>query len=152
MEIAAHLDKISRLDALRRRLDPNDDFEVWFWTTMNAGTNAINAALHATDITDPGEGFPQQPSVYMIAGDEPGTFVAAFRPLGDVLHIGRPKIDKPLPDSVQKMADFMHIIEEWRDPCVRDGEPVTPEVIAAVDGAYADLMATAEGAIPGMKG
>ena len=119
--------------------------------TLKIG-NAINAALHATDITDPGEGFPQQPSVYLIAGDEPGTFVAAFRPLGDVLHIGRPKIDKPLPDSVQKMADFMHIIEEWRDPCVRDGEPVTPEVIAAVDGAYADLMATAEGAIPGMKG
>ena len=43
-------------------------------------------------------------------------FVAAFRPLA-ILHIGRPKIETPLPDSVQKMADFMHIIEQWRDPC-----------------------------------
>jgi hypothetical protein len=88
----------------------------------------------------------------MVEGEDPGTYVAAFRPLGDVLHIGRPKIDKPLPEAVQKMADFMHVIEEWRDPCVRDGEPVTADIIAAVDGAYADLMATAAGVIPGMEG
>ena len=113
--------------------------------------NAINAALHATGITDPGDGYAQQPGVYMVAGDAPDTFVAAFRPLGDVLHVGRPKIDKPLPEAVQKMADLMDVIEEWRDPCVRDGAPVTDEIIAAVDAAYADLMTTARGVIPEME-
>jgi hypothetical protein len=95
MEIASHIDKIARLDDLRRRLDADDDFEIWFWSTMNAGTNAINAALHATGITEPGDGYPQQPSVYMVAGDAPDTFVAAFRPLGDVLHVGRPRSSPP---------------------------------------------------------
>ncbi|MSP66533.1 MAG: hypothetical protein EXQ96_00225 [Alphaproteobacteria bacterium] len=144
MKVAAHFEKIGRLEALRRRLDRVQDFEIWFWATMNAGTNAINAALHATDITEDGPWYPQQPEVYMVPGKTSGGWVHAFRPLGDVLHVGRPKIEKPLPESVQKMAHLMEVIEEWRDPCVRDGHPVTPEILDKVERAYADLMAIAK--------
>jgi hypothetical protein len=136
MKVDAHFEKIARLEGLRDRLDPVHDFEIWFWATMNAGTNAVNAALHATGITDDGPWYPQQPEVYMVAGDSPGSFVHAFRPLGDVLHVGRPKIEKPLPESVQRIAQLMDVIEEWRDPCVRDGHPVTEEIIQRVDAAY----------------
>lgn len=143
MKVASHLEKIERFDALRNRLDQFADFEIWFWTTMNAGTNAVNAALHATGITEDGPWYPQQPGVYMVEGDGPGSFVPAFRPLGDVLHVGRPKIEKPLPEKVQRIAHLMDVIEEWRDPCVRDGEPVTQEIIDKVDTAYHEVVALA---------
>ena len=143
VKIEAHFEKIERFDALRERLDHFEDFEIWFWTTMNAGTNAVNAALHATGITEEGPWYPQQPGVYMVADDEPGTFVPAFKPLGDVLHVGRPKIEKPIPEKVQRIADLMDVIEEWRDPCVRDGEPVTREIVDMVDAAYREAVALA---------
>ncbi|MCY4498296.1 MAG: hypothetical protein OXC14_13525 [Rhodospirillaceae bacterium] len=143
MKIESHFEKIERFDALRKRLDYFEDFEIWFWTTMNAGTNAVNAALHATGITEEGPWYPQQPGVYMVADDEPGTFVPAFKPLGDVLHVGRPKIEKPIPEKVQRIADLMDVIEEWRDPCVRDGEPVTQEIVDTVDAAYREAVALA---------
>ena len=143
MKIASHFEKIERYDALRNRLDQFNDFEIWFWTTMNAGTNAVNAALHATGITEDGPWYPQQPGVYMVEGDDPGSFVAAFKPMGDVLHVGRPKIEKPIPEKVQRIAGLMDVIEEWRDPCVRDGEPVTQEIIDKVDKAYHEVIALA---------
>ena len=143
MKVASHFEKIERFDVLRNRLDQFNDFEIWFWTTMNAGTNAVNAALHATGITEDGPWYPQQPGVYMVEGDDPGSFVAAFKPMGDVLHVGRPKIEKPIPEKVQRIAGLMDVIEEWRDPCVRDGEPVTQEIIDKVDTAYHEVIALA---------
>ena len=63
--------------------------------------------------------------------------------MGDVLHVGRPKIEKPIPEKVQRNAGLMDVIEEWRDPCVRDGEPVTQEIIDKVDKAYHEVIALA---------
>ncbi|MHC4708350.1 MAG: hypothetical protein ACYS8I_14835 [Planctomycetota bacterium] len=144
MKIKSHFKKIERFDALRNRLDAFEDFEIWFWTTMNAGTNAVNAALHASGITsEDGPWYPQQPGVYMVAGDEPGTFKPAFRPLGDVLHVGRPKIEKPLTKKVQRIAELLAVIEKWREPCVRDGHPVTQEIIDEVNDAYHEAIALA---------
>ena len=152
MKIESHFEKIERFEALRNRLDRFEDFEIWFWTTMNAGTNAVNAALHAAGVTEDGPWYPQQPGVYMVAGDEPDTFTPAFRPLGDVLHVGRPKIEKPIPEKVQRIADLMDVIEEWRDPCVRDGAPVTPEIVDKVDAAYREAVALAREVAAGATG
>ena len=144
MKIESHFEKIQRYNALRNRLDAFADFEIWFWTTMNAGTQAVNAALHAGGITEDGPcWYPQQPGVYMVEDKESGTFKPAFRPLGDVLHVGRPKIEKPLPEGVKRVAELMDVIEKWRDPCVRDGHPVTQEIIDAIDGAYQEAIAMA---------
>lgn len=152
MKVESHFEKIERFEALRNRLDRFEDFEIWFWTTMNAGTNAVNAALHAAGVTEDGPWYPQQPGVYMVAGDEPDTFAPAFRPLGDVLHVGRPKIEKPIPEKVQRIADLMDVIEEWRDPCVRDGAAVTREIVDKVDAAYREAVALAREVAAGAAG
>ena len=44
MRIEAHIEKFKRFDALRSRFDPQADFELWYWMTLNAGTAIINAA------------------------------------------------------------------------------------------------------------
>ena len=51
MKVEAHVDKFKRFDSLRSRLDPQADFELWYWVTLNAGTAIINAALHAAGVT-----------------------------------------------------------------------------------------------------
>ena len=45
---------LARLESLRARLHPMDDFELWFWAAMNAGTHAVNAALHHAGVTRDG--------------------------------------------------------------------------------------------------
>ncbi|TAK81566.1 MAG: hypothetical protein EPO20_26075 [Betaproteobacteria bacterium] len=127
MNVASHLQKIRKLEALRSRLDPMDDFELWFWSAMNAGTHAVNAALHDAKITRADDVFPAQPGVYLVP--QPDSSVRpAFHPLGDVLHVGRPKIDAPIPEDVAAMMHEMELIEHHRDPCIRGERPPTPAI------------------------
>ncbi len=134
MKVTEHLDKIRKLKALRERLDPEQDFELWFWAGMTAGTHAVNAALHDAGITVAEEAFPTQPGVYLIPQAD-GSLLSAFRPLGDVLHVGRPKIEAPVPEDVAAMMRQMEIIEHHRDPCLLYGKPVTPTIIQECDAA-----------------
>src|SRR5690606_20510263 len=66
VNIVSHLEKIRRLEALRARLDPLDDFALWFWSAMNCGTHAVNAALHDAGITRADDVYPMQPGVYLV--------------------------------------------------------------------------------------
>ena len=122
MNIAAHLEKIAKLEALRARLDPLADFELWFWAGMTAGTHAVNAALHETGVTRAEDIFPTQPGVYLVPQTD-GTLRTEFRPLGDVLHVGRPKIEASVSEHVAAMMHEMEVIEQYRDPCLREGHP-----------------------------
>ena len=134
MHIDAHLLKISRLECSRSRLDPMADFELWFWATMQAGTHALNAALHHAGLTTEHNAFPTQPGVYLVPQDD-GTLVPQLLAPGDVLHLGRPRIEGELPADVQRMAHAMETIEAYRDPCVRQGRPATPEIADECDAA-----------------
>ncbi|WP_137918084.1 hypothetical protein [Hydrogenophaga sp. 2FB] len=134
MNVTDHLEKIGKLKALRERLDPEQDFELWFWAGMTAGTHAVNAALHDAGVTAAEEAFPTQPGVYLMPQAD-GSLQPAFRPLGDVLHVGRPKVEAPVPEDVATMMHQMEIIEHHRDPCLRYGEPVTPAIIRECDEA-----------------
>ena len=49
----------------------------------------------------------------------------------------------PLENLDCVLKEVMDVIEEWRDPCVRDGEPVTQEIIDKVDTAYHEVIALA---------
>ena len=140
MNIASHLDKIERFDKLRARLDSMDDFELWFWVTMNAGTNAVNAALHHAGATCPDDVFPTQPGVYLIPGKD-GQLAAGFHAPGDVLHVGRPKIDGPLPEDVTAMMNAMEIIEHHRDPCIRGERELSREIADECDQALKRCLA-----------
>jgi hypothetical protein len=127
MRIDSHLAKIAKLDALRARLDPDADFEIWFWTTMNLGTQAVNAALHHCGATREDDAFPTQPGVYLTVAAG-GSLESSFRALGDVLHVGRPKVEAPVPPDVAAMMEAMEIIEHHRDPCIRGEREPTPEI------------------------
>jgi hypothetical protein len=139
MLIASHLEKIKRLNDLRARLDPRDDFELWFWSTMVAGTNAVNAALHNARITPAESAFPSQPGVYYVqtgcSGDA-DEYKPVLKALGDVLHVGRPPIPGPIPSDIQTMMKAMEHIEHFRDPCTRGDMTIDTEIIAGCDKAY----------------
>ncbi|MBS0337204.1 MAG: hypothetical protein JSS40_10405 [Proteobacteria bacterium] len=140
MNIASHLDKIDRFEKLRARLDTMGDFELWFWAAMNAGTNAVNAALHHAGATLADDVFPTQPGVYLVPCKD-GKLEPAFRPPGDVLHVGRPKIEGPLPDDVNAMMQAMEVIEHHRDPCIRGERDATPEIAAECAQALEKVLA-----------
>ena len=128
MNVAAHREKIRKLEALRQRLEPLEDFELWFWAAMNAGTHAVNAALHQAGVTRPDDVFPAQPGVYLVPRAD-GSLAPAYRPLGDVLHVGRPKVEGTIPADIAEMMQAMEIIEHHRDPCIR-GEREPTRAIA----------------------
>ena len=134
MKTSSHLEKVRKLETLRRKLDPADDFELWFWAGMTAGTHAVNAALHHANVTRDDDVFPAQPGVYLVQQAD-GSLKPAFHPLGDVLHVGRPKIDAPVPADVAAMMHEMEIVEQHRDPCVRDRREPTREIIEQCDNA-----------------
>lgn len=140
MRTAAHIAKIAKFEALRARLDRDADFEIWFWTTMNLGTNAVNAALHQCGATQEDDAYPTQPGVYLVAGAG-GALESAFRPLGDVLHVGRPKVEAPVPADVTAMMHAMEVIEHHRDPCIRGEREPTPAIAEECDAAIRRVMA-----------
>lgn len=147
MKLAAHLEKIAKLERTRARLAPDADFELWFWATMNLGTHMVNAALHDCGATIAEDTYPTQPGVYLV----PGTGTALeprFRPLGDVMHVGRPKVETPVPEDVAAMMRAMEVIEHHRDPCIRGERTPTPAIARECDEALATVRTLFERRMP----
>jgi hypothetical protein len=151
MDVASHLEKIRKLEALRARLDPMDDFELWFWSAMNAGTHAVNAALHHAGATRPDDVFPTQPGVYLIPQGD-GTLKPGFHPLGDILHVGRPKVEGPVPEDVTRMMKEMEVIEHHRDPCIRGERTPTRAIADECDRALRSVLELLHRRLPGARG
>jgi hypothetical protein len=143
MRTEAHIEKFKRFHRVRARLNPHADFELWYWMTLNAGTAIINAALHAAGITRAHDSFATQiPNIYSVAGPD-GTRHMEYVFGVDIIHVGMPKIERPLPSTIADAFSAMEIIEEIRDPCVREDRPITDEVIRACCEAYARCVAAA---------
>ncbi|MBP0619624.1 hypothetical protein [Cupriavidus consociatus] len=140
MKVRSHQEKIGRLQALRARLDPQQDFGLWFWAGMTAGTHAVNAALHHAGVTLDEDRFPTQPGVYLVPQPD-GSLRPAFGPLGDVLHVGRPKVEAPVPADIAAMMAAMEEIEHYRDPCLREGLEPTPAIAGVCDAALRRCLA-----------
>ena len=154
MIIASHLEKIDRLNDLRTRLDPNDDFELWFWSTMVAGTNAVNAALHHVGITPAESAFPSQPGVYYVPGNSASDAVGykpVLKAIGDVLHVGRPPIPQPVPSDIQAMMKAMEHIEHFRDPCTRGDMAINAEIIGGCENAYQQCLKLLDSILSGRQ-
>ncbi len=147
MNVAAHVEKIRKFEALRSRLDPLEDFELWFWAAMNAGTQAVNAALHHAGVTRADDVFPTQPGVYLVPQPD-GGLKPAFHPLGDVLHVGRPPVPGPIPEHVQAMMREMEVIEHHRDPCIRGEREPTRAIADECDQALARCLALFRSRVP----
>jgi len=148
VKIDSHLDKVRRLGAARDRLDPLDDFELWFWAGMHAGTHAVNAALHHAGLTRDDEVFATQPGVYLVPRAD-GPPREALHPLADVLHVGRPHVPGEIPPDIARMMHAMEVIEQYRDPCVRGERAPTAGIVAECDAALRECLGLFEKRIGG---
>lgn len=147
MKIAAHLEKAKRMDAVRGRLDPLEDFELWFWMSMCGGTHALNAALHRVGATDGGDYFCTQSIDVYLEPAGAGEYRHALRYGCDLIHVGMPKLEAPIPAPLEQACAAMQVLEELRDPCIRGDAAITPAVVAAVDNAYRTCLRLTEGVI-----
>ena len=137
MNMAAHAEKIRRLEDLRGRLDPLQDFELWYWTTLTAGTNIWNATLHAAGLTSEERVFSTIPGVHVVPQAD-GSFRRELRGPGDVSHVGWPAIPGPMPEHVQRLEAALHALEEFRDPCLRGDRRPTQAIADACNRAFAE--------------
>ena len=147
MKIASHADKVQRLAALRRRLDPFTDFELWYWTTLTAGTNMLNATLHASGLTSDDPVFSTIPGVHLVRQPD-GSYARELRGPGDVSHVGWPPIDGDAPPEVRRLEAALHALEEYRDPCIRGERIPTPVIVDECDRAFDEAMSIFERAVP----
>jgi hypothetical protein len=136
MDIAAHREKMGRLEDLRQRLDPVHDFELWMWTSMTAVTNGLNACLHHLKLTEPKPYYPHQiPGLYVTAGPD-GERKTIFAAPGDVIHLGLPPFEGEIPAPILRLSTHLEVLEDLREPFVRGGEPVTAAVVQRCREAY----------------
>ncbi|RDK09993.1 hypothetical protein [Cupriavidus lacunae] len=138
MQVPSHLDKFRRLSSLRQRFDPLEDFELWFWTTLTAGTNALNASLHLAGLTSDDPVFSTIPGVHMVRQAD-GSYARALRGPGDVSHVGWPPIEGEIPAPIRSLEHALEAIERYRDPCIREGVAATSEIVRACDHAFAEV-------------
>lgn len=152
MNLAQHLEKVARYEALMERLDVLRDFELWVWVAMSSGTNVLNAALHATGITSDRACYPVRPNRYMVPGASPATWTQEEGPLGDVLHVDVPAIEAAMPAALERACEALRVIEDARDPCVRGAREITPELAASCEAAYRDCVAATKPILEGPGG
>lgn len=150
MIVASHLDKFRRLSALRTRLHPLDDFELWYWTTLTAGTNALNACLHDAGLTAPDPVFSTIPGVHVVRRAD-GSYGRELRGPGDVSHVGWPPIDGPIPADVERLIAALETIEHHRDPCVRGVRTPTPAIADECEAAFATLLGVLAARFPELR-
>ena len=77
------------------------------------------------------------------------TLKPAFHPLGDVLHVGRPRVEGSIPADVEEMMREMETIEHHRDPCIRGERQPTREIAGDCEGALRRCLALLSSRIPG---
>ena len=144
MRIEEHVEKFRRFDALRHRFDPLAEFELWYWMGLSGGTAIINAALHAVGVTQEDASFATQvPDIYVEMQPD-GGWSHHVRFGRDLIHVGLPPIEAPLPEPLDQIFALMGTIERHRDPCTRGRQEVTPEIVSDCDSAYRKLVDLAQ--------
>ncbi len=137
MEISIHLEKMARLDNLRGRLDPLEDFELWMWASMTAATNGLNACLHHVGLTKPSPYYAHQiPGMYVAPVPVNGKWRELFAEPGDLIHTDVNSFAGKIPPHLESLARELETIEDLREPYVRGGKDATPEICKSCDAAY----------------
>lgn len=141
MEIERHLEKIQGYEDVISRLDPIDDFELWFWAQLNSATNALNAALHHLKVTEPGPCFSHQiPGVFVEPEPVDGEWKKVIVAPGDIIHIGFPPISQEIPECIEPLNKELETLEDFRETHVRGGEAAGDEEVEICRQAYARCM------------
>lgn len=93
MRIADHVTKAKRIeDTMIRKLDPDQDYEIYVEACMLAGTHLLNAVLHKYAVTDESS---------------------------DLLHSDKPPLDAPVQAELRPLFDAMKFIENLRPGYLR---------------------------------
>ena len=142
MKITSHIKKFRRLDAIKRRLDPETDTELWIWSAMNACTQLLNAALHHCGLTKEIDSFHTQvEGLYAVPKRDNGALIDSQHPPGDVMHVDQPAIARPWPPAIDHACAALRVIEDLRKPYVRGSEPVKREATIQWELAYSECVA-----------
>lgn len=136
MKIKDHLDKAERIGELRNRLDPADDYELWYWASLNAGMNLFNAALHHLGATVAEDCFAHNLPVYIRPGDAAGTYEEVIRPFGDLEHVEGEELESLIPPRLAIAAAALRELEAVREPSIRGAMKITPALVEGVEAAY----------------
>lgn len=132
MNIQFHLDKASAFDASLAKLDPLQDSALYVVYLMRAGTNRVNAALHALGATV--DAFP------IPAG-----------PIGDLNHTYKPVLAVPVPEKMREPFRDLAFLENLRPDYVRGARTLDSNTAAACAAAYKRIR-TATGHILEQRG
>ncbi len=150
MRLDSHIDKVQRLTALRARLEPLRDFELWYWASLTAGTNMLNATLHATGLTPDDPVFSTIPGVHVVRQAD-GSYARELRGPGDVSHVGWPPIEGEALPQVRRLEAALHALEEHRDPCIRGDRAPTPAIVDECSRAFDEARAIYEQAVTAVR-
>lgn len=120
MQVQEHLRRAASFERSAAKLDPVEDTELYVVFLMRAGTNRVNAALHALGITD--------------------TQASAAR-IGDLNHTYKPPLPGKPPREVKAMFEPLKTIEDLRPQYVRGPLILTPELVKLCRRAYEDVAA-----------
>lgn len=137
----SHLEKIRRIEASRTKLDRTADFQLWIWASMTAATHALNAAFHAVGLTDEDDVYPTQVAgVYVARDDSAAGWSRLMKPPGDVLHVGMPPLDRPVPSHLDEACVALGEIEEAGNRFVRGAAEPKSDDPSTCDAAYTRCM------------
>ncbi|MCZ0951003.1 MAG: hypothetical protein OXJ56_00345 [Rhodospirillaceae bacterium] len=135
MLVSEHLEKLARLEEMRARLDPADDYELWYFSGLTLCVNAMNAALHTLGATTAERCFAHNVPVYIRETETPGVFEPVIRPFGDIEHIEGPETEALVPAELDEAKRALIWMEDIRDPSVRGELEITDAVIEGVRSA-----------------
>ena len=103
---------------------------------MTAATHALNAAFHTVGLTEEDDVYPTQVAgVYVAAGAG-----RLMKPPGDVLHVGMPPLDRPVPGHLDEACAALGEIEAAGDRFIRGTAAPTPDDLSVCDAAYTRCM------------
>lgn len=120
MDVSRHLTRAKSFEASLAKLDPIEDSALYIVFLMRAGTNRVNAALHAMGITD------VTPSANRV---------------GDLNHTYKPRLEGTLPREVEQMFQPLSFIENLRPQHVRGSQTLTPDLVKQCREAYEQIVA-----------
>ena len=129
MQTREHLSRAESFERSAAKLDPIEDTELFVVFMMRAGTNRVNAALHAMGVTD---------------------VQASPARVGDLNHTYKPRLEGKLPAPVEEMFEPLRYLEELRPDYVRGPQSLTPAIARECREAYEDIVARTAQIIDGL--
>ena len=116
MKIQEHLLKADAFEHAATKLDPKVDSALYAVCLLRAGTNRVNAALHALQVTT--------------------EHAATAQKVGDLNHTYKPKLNVPIPEELRAAFIHLALIEELRTEYVRGQKLFDVSGLQVCDTAY----------------